>query len=62
MQSPENWMEDFGTGTLSGGTGIVTIDATFAETVSESADYHVFSDTARRLQGPVRHQPDADQF
>ena len=42
MQSPENWMEDFGTGTLSGGTGIVTIDATFAETVSESADYHVF--------------------
>jgi hypothetical protein len=42
MQSPENWMEDFGTGTLSSGTGVVTLDATFAETVSETADYHVF--------------------
>ena len=42
VQSPENWMEDFGTGQLEKGAAVVTIDATFAETVSETADYHVF--------------------
>ncbi|HWE85968.1 MAG TPA: hypothetical protein VG267_13565 [Terracidiphilus sp.] len=42
VQSPENWMEDFGTGQLQKGVAVVTIDATFAETVSETADYHVF--------------------
>ena len=42
MQSPENWMEDFGAATLSSGTATVTLDPVFAETVSASADYHVF--------------------
>jgi len=42
MQSPENWMEDFGSGALERGVAIVTIDPTFAETVSETSDYHVF--------------------
>lgn len=42
MQSPENWMEDFGAGVLQQGVAIVNIDPTFAETVSETADYHVF--------------------
>ena len=42
MQSPENWMEDFGSGTLQNGVAVVGIDPTFSETVSESADYHVF--------------------
>jgi hypothetical protein len=42
MQSPENWMEDFGSGKLQEGVAVVNIDPTFAETVSESADYHVF--------------------
>jgi len=42
MQSPENWMEDFGTGTLQRGVAMVKIDPAFAETVSNSADYHVF--------------------
>jgi hypothetical protein len=35
-------MEDFGTGQLEKGVAVVTIDPTFAETVSETADYHVF--------------------
>ena len=42
MQSPENWMEDFGSGLLERGVAVVKIDPAFAETVSESADYHVF--------------------
>jgi len=42
VQSPENWMEDFGTGQLERGVAVVSIDPTFAETVSGTADYHVF--------------------
>jgi hypothetical protein len=42
MQSPENWMEDFGSSALKSGTATVTLDPVFAETVSASADYHVF--------------------
>jgi len=42
MQSPENWMEDFGSGALHSGVAVVNIDPAFAETVSETADYHVF--------------------
>jgi len=42
MQSPENWMEDFGSGNLQQGVAVVTIDPAFAETVSETSEYHVF--------------------
>jgi hypothetical protein len=42
MQSPENWMEDFGSGVLERGVATIKIDPTFAETVSQTADYHVF--------------------
>jgi hypothetical protein len=42
MQSPENWMEDFGTGAMQGGVGVVQIDRAFADTVTGDASYHVF--------------------
>ncbi|MGA2577640.1 MAG: hypothetical protein ABSH24_16595 [Bryobacteraceae bacterium] len=42
MQSPENWMEDFGSGTLERGVAVVKLEQAFAETVSGTADYHVF--------------------
>jgi len=42
MQSPENWMEDFGSGELQKGVAVVTIDAAFADTVTGDASYHVF--------------------
>jgi hypothetical protein len=42
MQSAENWMEDFGSGRLSSGSAMVTIDPAFAQTTSGSAEYHVF--------------------
>jgi len=42
MQSPENWMEDFGASALKSGAVTVNLDPVFAETVSAAADYHVF--------------------
>jgi hypothetical protein len=41
-QSAENWMEDYGTGSMNMGVAVVKIDPAFAETVSETSDYHVF--------------------
>ena len=41
-QSAENWMEDYGTGVMERGVSVVKIDPAFAETSSETADYHVF--------------------
>ncbi len=41
-QSAENWMEDYGTGVMELGVSVVKIDPAFAETVSETAEYHVF--------------------
>jgi len=42
IQSPENWIEDFGSGSMKNGVASVSLDPGFAETVSGSADYHVF--------------------
>jgi len=42
MQSPENWMEDFGSAALEHGVAVVNIDPGFAETVSGTAGYYVF--------------------
>ena len=42
MQSPENWMEDFGSGELKNGVTVIHIDLAFAGTVTADASYHVF--------------------
>ncbi len=42
VESPENWFEDFGSGHLSDGSTVVALDPTFADTLSSTADYHVF--------------------
>jgi hypothetical protein len=42
VQSPENWMEDFGSGLLDRGVAVLKIDPAFAETVTADASYHVF--------------------
>jgi hypothetical protein len=41
MESPESWLEDFGTGQLAGGQATVTLDPDFAA-VSHTQDYLVF--------------------
>jgi hypothetical protein len=42
MQSPENWFEDFGSGTLSHGAVRIAIDPAFAQTVNAGTEYHVY--------------------
>ncbi len=42
VESPENWFEDFGTGQLTNGAAVITIEPVFAETVNLTEDYHVF--------------------
>jgi len=42
VQSPENWFEDFGSGTLANGAATVALDPTFASTVNTATEYHVF--------------------
>lgn len=42
IESPENWFEDVGSGHLANGTALISLEATFAQTVSTSAEYHVF--------------------
>ena len=42
VQSPENWFEDFGSGTLSNGAATIALDPEFAQTVNLAAGYHVF--------------------
>ena len=42
VQSPENWFEDFGSGSLNSGTARVALEATFAQTVNAGIEYHVF--------------------
>lgn len=41
MESPESWIEDFGTGTLVGGKASIALDQGFAGIV-HTDDYHVF--------------------
>jgi len=42
VRSPENWSEDFGTGTLVHGVAVIELDAGFAQTIASDASYHVF--------------------
>jgi len=51
VQSPENWFEDFGSGTLAHGAATVALDPTFASTVNTTADYHVFLTPKGDCQG-----------
>jgi hypothetical protein len=51
VQSPENWIEDFGTGSLFGGVTTINLDPTFARTISGKADYHVFLTPAGECEG-----------
>lgn len=42
VEAPENWFEDFGTGTLIQGVAEITLDPVFAQTVNAGMEYHVF--------------------
>jgi hypothetical protein len=42
VQAADNWMEDAGSSQLHNGAALVTLDATYAQTVNTGMDYHVF--------------------
>jgi hypothetical protein len=42
VQSPEAWIEDFGSAALEGGRARVAVEPLYAETVNLEASYHVF--------------------
>jgi hypothetical protein len=42
IESPEVWLEDFGTASLADGEATVAFESIFAETVNLEMDYHVF--------------------
>jgi hypothetical protein len=62
MQSPENWFEDFGSGTLSSGAATIPIDPTFAQTVNAEAGYRVFLTPDGDCQGLYVSQKSASSF
>lgn len=51
MESPENWFEDFGSGTLIAGVATIQIDPKFAQTVNLGTEYHVFLTPTSDSQG-----------
>jgi hypothetical protein len=42
VASPEHWFEDFGSGAITGGRAVVSLDPAFAATVNTAESYHVF--------------------
>jgi len=51
MQSSEEWIEDFGSGTLNGGVASIPLERRFARTISGQANYHVFLTPAGDCDG-----------
>ena len=42
VTSPQNWIEDFGSGQLQDGEAVVALETVYAEAVSTEQSYHVF--------------------
>jgi len=62
VESPEPWLEDFGTGTLVNGKAEVTLDPTFADVI-HTENYHVFlTGHDENVEGHVVTERRADRF
>lgn len=42
VEAPENWFEDYGTGTLVGGRATIQLEPVFRQTIDTAQTYHVF--------------------
>jgi hypothetical protein len=42
VHSPQNWLEDFGSGRLAAGEAVMALDGAFVKVVSLDVPYHVF--------------------
>lgn len=61
VESPENWFEDFGSGSLAGGRATIELDADFASLV-KARDYHVFLTPEGDCNGLYVHRKGAGGF
>ena len=62
IESPEVWLEDFGTATLVNGEVTVPVDAMFLEMVNLGVDYHVFVTPLGDCQGLFVAAKNGDSF
>lgn len=62
VESPENWFEDFGSGKLTNGVAVVTLEPTFAQTVNAATNYHVFLTPNGECNGLAVTQKTATSF
>jgi hypothetical protein len=62
VASAENWFEDFGSGQLSNGAAIVTLEETFFQTVNTGVEYHVFLTPKGDCKGLYVSQESATSF
>jgi hypothetical protein len=62
MQSSENWIEDFGSGALTGGVATIRLEPHYARTLSGRADYHVFLTPAGDCDGLYIANKTANSF
>lgn len=61
LESPENWFEDFGSATLSGGRATVALEKIFARLVS-CKNYHVFLTPEGDCNGLYVHRKTGSSF
>jgi hypothetical protein len=62
IASPEHWFEDAGSGQLSSGEAVVSIESIFGETVNTGVDYHVFLTPNGDCKGLYVAQKSATSF
>ncbi len=62
VQSPENWMEDAGSGALSRGATTIQLDPDFAQTVNTGVEYHVYLTPEGECEGLYVSQKSATSF
>jgi hypothetical protein len=62
VQSPESWFEDAGSGQLSSGEAVVSIESVFGETVNTGVEYHVFLTPSGDCKGLYVAQKSATSF
>jgi hypothetical protein len=62
VEAPENWFEDFGSGTLANGAATIALDPTFVQTVNTGMEYHVFLTPNGDCKGLYASQKSAASF
>ncbi len=62
VESPENWFEDFGSGQLSHGSAVISLEPTFSQTVNSAIEYHVFLTPTGDCKGLYVSNKTADSF